>query len=119
MPAWHGAITLAEQFDIERIQKSVAHIILGHHYVSYREALKTLNLESLKDRRDKLCLNFALKAEKHEKFKKWFKLTDPKPDTRQTIFKYFDVNAKHSRFKKSPLGLLTRILNEHYHTLKK
>ena len=51
VPAWHGAITLAEQFDIERIQKSVAHIILGHDYVSYREALKTLNLESLNNRR--------------------------------------------------------------------
>ena len=119
VPAWHGAITLAEQFDIEIIQKSVAHIILGHDYVSYREALKTFNLESLRDRRGRLCLNFALKIEKDEHFKKWFKLTDPKPDTRQSIFKYYDVNAKHSRFKKSPLGLLTRIINEHYHPLKK
>ena len=114
VPAWHGAITLAEQVDIERIQKSVAHIILGQNYVSYREALKTLGLESLKVRRDKLCLNFALKAEKHDKFKKWFKLSNPKQDTRQTKFKYCDVIAKHSRFKKSPLSLLTRILNEHY-----
>ena len=114
VPAWHGAITLAEQVDIERVQKSVAHIILGQNYVSYREALKTLGLESLKVRRDKLCLNFALKAEKHDKFKKWFKLSNPKQDTRQTKFKYCDVIAKHSRFKKSPLSLLTRILNEHY-----
>ena len=59
LPAWHGAIILAEQFDIEIIQKSVAHTILGHDYVSYRETLKTLNLESLKDRRDRLCLYFG------------------------------------------------------------
>ena len=117
VPAWHGAITLAEQMDIERIQKSVAHIILGEDYVSYREALKTLCLDSLKERRDKLCLNFALKAEKHEKFKKWFKISDLKPDTRQiqSKFKYCEVNAKHSRFEKSPLGHITRILNEHYY----
>ena len=117
LPAWHGAITLAEQMDIERIQKSVAHIILGEDYVSYREALKTLCLDSLKERRDKLCLNFALKAEKHEKFKKWFKISDLKPDTRQiqSKFKYCEVNAKHSRFEKSPLGHITRILNEYYY----
>ena len=72
------------------------------------------NLVSTNDRRDKLCHNFALKAEKHDKFKKWFKLSDPKQDTRQTKFKYCDINAKHSRFKKSPLGHLTRMLNVHY-----
>ena len=55
VPAWHGAITLVEQMDIERIQKSVAHIILGEDHVSYREALKTLCIDSLKERRDKLC----------------------------------------------------------------
>ena len=85
VPAWHGAITLVEQQDIERIQKCVAHIILGDKYVSYKQALLTLNLESLQIRRGKLCLKFAKKAEKHEKFKNWFKVSDPKPNTRQTI----------------------------------
>ena len=51
VPAWHGAITLVEQQDIERIQKCVAHIILGDKYVSYKQALLTLNLESLQSRR--------------------------------------------------------------------
>ena len=44
VPAWHGAITLVEQQDIERIQKCVAHIILGDEDVSYKQALLTLNL---------------------------------------------------------------------------
>ena len=114
VPAWHGTITLAEQQDIERIQKCVAHIILGDEYVSYKQALLTLNLESLQSRRGKLCLKFAKKAEKHEKFKNWFKVSDPKPNTRQQTCKYQEVNAKHTRFEKSPLSLLTRILNEHY-----
>ena len=35
VPVWHGGITQAEEFDIRRIQKSVAHIILGEQYVSY------------------------------------------------------------------------------------
>ena len=29
VPAWHGAISLIEQQSIERVQKSVDHIILG------------------------------------------------------------------------------------------
>ena len=114
VPAWHGAITLSDQLDIERVQKSAAHIILGDRYVSYKEALKSLNLESLLFRRDKLCLNFAKKAEKHNKFSKWFKVSTNKPNTRQEKKKYCDVVAMHSRFEKSPLSYLTRILNEHY-----
>ena len=39
VPAWHSGITLAEQIKIERIQKSAAHIILGHSYESYKDAL--------------------------------------------------------------------------------
>ena len=29
VPAWHGEITQVERLDIERIQKSAAHIIIG------------------------------------------------------------------------------------------
>ena len=63
VPAWHGAITQAERVTIERIQKSASNIILGESYVSYRQSLRTLNLESLQVRRDRLCLNFAKKSE--------------------------------------------------------
>ena len=114
VPAWHGGLTLAEQMDIERIQRSVAHIILGDKYCSYKEALKTLNLESLQARRNKLCLKFARKSEKNDKFVKWFKRSRPKPNTRQETFKYCDVVARHTRFKKSPLSSLTKMLNEYY-----
>ena len=65
VPVWHGGITLSEQIDLERVQRSATHIILGDDFVSYREALKSLGLETLKDRRDKLCLKFGKKAEKH------------------------------------------------------
>ena len=50
VPVWHDSITLAEQTDIERIQKSATYIILGECYVSYREALKSLGMETLKSR---------------------------------------------------------------------
>ena len=68
VPAWHGAITLVEQIDLERIQKCAAHIILGEEYDSYREALLRLDLETLKSRREKLCLKFGRKSERDQKF---------------------------------------------------
>ena len=70
VPAWHGAITQAERIAIERIQKSACHIILGDNYQSYKLALNTLDLDTLESRRDKLCLNFARKSEKHTQFQK-------------------------------------------------
>ena len=63
--SWHSGITLAEQIEIERIQKSAANIILGESYESYKDALTTLGLDTLKFRRDKLSLKFVSKAEKH------------------------------------------------------
>ena len=114
VPVWHDSITLAEQTDIERIQKSATYIILGECYVSYREALKSLGMETLKSRRDKLCLKFGRKAEKHQKFQRWFKPAVFSKNTRQEKPKYCSVLAKHSRFEKSPLASLTKRLNALY-----
>ena len=114
VPAWHGAITQAERVDIERIQKSASNIILGDGYVSYKQSLKMLNLESLQARRDRLCLSFAQKSEKDVKFQKWFKPNAFRKETRLKKPKYHDVHAKHSRFSKSPLSSLTKLLNKHY-----
>ena len=114
VPVWHGGITQAEHHDIERVQRSVCHIILGSEYVSYKNAMQKLSLQSLYERRDKLCLKFAKKCEKHAKHTKWFKLSGNNINTRGEKTKYCDVRAQHSRFKNSPLGFLTNLLNEHY-----
>ena len=114
VPAWHSGINHTEKIDIERIQKSAAHIILGEEYESYRQAIKTLGLNSLVDSREKLCLKFALKAEKHNKFVKWFKPAVYPQNTRQDKVKYCSVLAMHSRFRKSPLPFLTDGLNIYY-----
>ena len=69
VPAWNGGITVEERMDIERVQKSACHIIMGDSYASYRSALIDLNLESLAVRKDNLSLKFAIKAEKQPKHK--------------------------------------------------
>ena len=114
VPAWQSGLSQAKKIDIERVQKSACHIILGDNYVSYRNALGTLNLGNLETRRNQLCLKFGKKAEKHEKFRNWFKLNDMPVNTRQDKMKYCEVRARLGRFKKSPISFLTNMLNEHY-----
>ena len=114
-PAWQGGISIAEKQDLERIQKCAAHIILGSNYSSYQDALETLQLDSLLHRRNYLALRFAIKAERHSKFKAWFKPANKPVNTRTKMFKYCDVKANHTRFAKSPLSFLTKILNMHYY----
>ena len=115
VPAWQGSLSQAEKQDLERVQKCACHIILGETYDSYKNALSLLKLDTLESRRKKLALKFALKSEKHQKFKFWFKTNRKNVNTRQTISKYRKVKANYVRYEKSPLGYLTKLLNMHYH----
>ena len=117
-PAWHSAISQAERQDLEKIQKSACHIILGTNYISYKNALEVLSLETLDNRRNQLCLKFAKKCEKHDKFKNWFKLNTKNFNTRSEKLKYCQVQARLSRMEKSPISFLTNMLNEHYQKSK-
>ena len=114
VPAWHGAIPQTDRNEIERVQKAAHHIILGDKYLSYKCALKTTGMETLESRRDKLCIKFAQKAEKHKKHKYWFKTSKKANDTRQKQTKYCNGVANKDRYKKSPVSFLTSLLNKHY-----
>ena len=88
MPAWQGNISQADKANIERVQKSALHIMLGEQYYSYKNALEVLSLETLDNRRNQLCLKFAKKCEKHDKFKNWFKLNNKNFNTRSYIVRF-------------------------------
>ena len=113
-PAWHCSLTQAETSDIERVQKSALHIVLGNRYISYKNALNLVKLETLEERRVKLSLKFGLKAEKHDKFRHWFKANNTDVNTRQVKPRYHEVKARLKRFRNSPIAYLTRLLNEHH-----
>ena len=66
--------------DIERVKKSACRIILQEKYTGYKNALNRLEIESLAERRENLCLNFALKCTKNKK----------------TVDMFPKVNRKHS-----------------------
>ena len=64
---WHSSLTQQNINDLERVQKSAMRIILGNEYVGYKRSLQRLEMDTLEDRRKKLCLNFAQKATKNPK----------------------------------------------------
>ena len=113
VPVWNSSLTGDDIAKLERLQKTALHIILSEDYKSYNSALKTLGLEKLSERRRKICLTFAKKAQKHKKFSNWFKL-NPKSKTRQKQTKFSKVVCKKERFEKSPLSYLTNLLNNHF-----
>ena len=65
-----------------------------------------------------MALKFAVKSEKHAKFKFWFKPAIKKVNTRLKIEKYYDVRANHTRFARSPISFLTKLLNLHHRKKK-
>ena len=108
VPVWHPALTRAEADDIERVQKAAVKIIFGS-YISYTEALHTLDMERLEVRRQNLCKTFATKASKHDKYSDWFWSSGANHDTRNKQ-NYISPWSRTSRYKNSPLPFLTELL---------
>ena len=111
VPVWNSGLTLEEITDIERVQKSFLHIVLGHQYQDYQSALEIAHLETLVQRRLKLCKKFAMKASRHPKHRKWFVKTEPGPNTRSDKQLYKSPICKLTRTRKGPIPYLTNLLN--------
>ena len=70
--AFHSSLTLEQSTDLERSHKTCLRVILGGNYVSYTAALEMTGQASLIERREKRCLEFALRCIKHPINKKIF-----------------------------------------------
>ena len=112
VPVWHPGLTLSDKIDIERVQKSACHVILGNNYNTYLEALDALGLEDLHSRREQLCTTFALKAVTSEKYCNWFKLNNKRNGKRRIQNKYTEIKCRTKRFENSAIPYLTRLLNK-------
>ena len=95
--------------DIERIQKISFKIILGPVYENYNQACKYLATQSLEDRRLKLCLKFARKNLKSENC--LFKKVNKNVNTRQSTKLVSDYKCRTSKYRKSSIPYLARLLN--------
>ena len=134
-PLWHPGITKNESQDIEDLQKSALSMILGISYIdhkryfkvdnnleSYEDALKSLNLESLHQRREELTTNFAknLWKSKHRNLLPEEKQTtitrnrliipdNPSEPEREII--ELKQRTGTSRYNNSAIPYMTRIIN--------
>ena len=110
VPVWSGALTCDEINKIERVQKIAVKIILGNSYRNYDEALERLDLDTLKDRRDHICLKFAKRCTKSETFKHWFPRR-PRTNTRNDEV-FLRPTVKTKRYWISSLPHLVDLLNQ-------
>ena len=109
---WHFGLSQKNRNDLERVQKCALRVILGKRYTHYSDALKKLNIESLEDRRNSLCLKFAKNCLKVDKLRKMF----PKSSTKHAMSKrkveFYDVNRTLTeRYLNSAIPQMQRMLN--------
>ena len=113
---FHSSLTQEQSNKLENIQKTCLKVILGEMYISYSAALEMCGLESLYDRRQKRCLDFALKSVKHPRNKKIFPLNEVSHRHEMRDKEKYRVNfARTESYKKSAIPYCQRLLNEHFY----
>ena len=70
---WHSSLTQEDTESIERVQKNALRVILRSNFQNYENAFEKLNLETLEERREKLCLSFAKKCQRIPQANELFK----------------------------------------------
>ena len=110
-PAFHGALTQQQSNDIEMLQKKAFAIILGSEYKSYRNALKVLAQDKLDTRRLKLCTTFAEKNAKHPRHADLFQPNPRYSGNTRSKNKFITPKCMTTRYYKSAVPFLTRVLN--------
>ena len=112
VPVWNSGLKKQLIRDIERVQKTFLYIIYGNSYRNYHHALEKSKLETLEDRRLKLCETFAIKTAQHSKHNHWFKLNRCTKTTRIKRNKFVPPRSTTKRFTDSPIPYLTYLLNK-------
>ena len=110
---WHSSLTEENEQDLERVQKTAFKIILGKKYTTYQNAQNVLSLNSLKNRRKQLALDFAKKCTTNEKTKNMFPLKTKRLNniTRNKEV-YKTTKARTERLKKSSIPYMQELLNK-------
>ena len=109
VPVWHPGLTLKDSTAIERLQKVSFKIILQDKYVNYQIACQHFNTTTLEARREKLCMTFATTNLKSEKT--FFTPAQQTVNTRSKKKKVKEFRCRTSRFQKSSLPYMARLLN--------
>lgn len=109
---WHSSLTKRNRRDLERVQKTAVKMIMGKKFSNYKIDLKKLNLDSLNDRREKLCLK-AKRCLKNEKVKNLFPLNMIKNQIKtRGRKKYLENKINTERYRKSAIPYMKDLLNK-------
>ena len=107
VPAWHSGITRQQSYQIERVQRTAVSIILGDRKLSYGRGLALLGLETLQERRVKLCKKSPLKSRHRDMFTPNMSAYDTR-----TKKPFREPKILSQRAFNSPLAYLTRLVNK-------
>ena len=118
VPYWAPMITKSESNQIEACLKTALNIIFQDEYISFKNALKKANMESLRTRRYKLCHTFALKTYNNPRFSHWFSKEDTRIPSYETITlkrknKLKSLDYRKKRLQMSAIPFLTQCINWH------
>ena len=111
-PAWSSSLNVTQQRQLERVQKRACRTILGTAYISYQDALTTLNLPSLTDRHHETLRTFGADLLHHPRHRHLLPPPAPRPPRavrHHNILK--PIRARTDRYKKSPIPSIVNILN--------
>ena len=88
-------------------------IILGKSYHNHSDGLKSLKLDSLKKRREKICLKFAKNCIQNDKVRNMFPRNKKKHGMNIRSPNVFQIQkTKTKRYKKSAIPYMVSLLNK-------
>ena len=109
---WHSGLTLEQTANLERVQKQAMRVIFKKQFSNYQNSLKTLKLDTLEIRRQKLNLKFAKGCLKIDKLSSMFPLNEIQHNMEKRCNEKFKVNhARTERYRHSTIPYLQRLLN--------
>ena len=115
-PVFHSTLTVEQSNTLERIQRTCLKIILGEMYINYAAALEMSGLQTLAERREKRCLNFALKCSKHQKLSRLFPPNNTDASQVRNPERFHVNFAATSRYRNSTIPHCQRLLNDYFKT---
>ena len=108
-----GCVCMQIVDDLVRTQKTFTKLVLKEKYVTYEDSLITLNLDSLSQRRQTLCLKFAKSGLKHDNLSDLFPIKDKEHKMKPRINEKYEVQfANTERLKTGSVIAMQNYLNE-------
>ena len=111
---WHSSLSQENINDLERVQKSAMKIILKNRFQGYQNALNRLKLKTLSERREELCLNFAIKCTNNSKLSSMFPRNEKNHQVETRKYEKYKVDFAYTRrLQNSSIIHMQKLLNEH------